>query len=108
MTTSIGRMPAAAADSIGRAVVEKSPVRVALPALQLGLVVLLVWLFRLESRAFFHMMLVLWAGFTVHALLPLRFRLQFYVLLCLTSLGVLFGTAGLWICLLYTSPSPRD
>ncbi|MBK7349687.1 MAG: SGNH/GDSL hydrolase family protein [Gemmatimonadetes bacterium] len=97
MTTSIGRMPAAAADSIDRAVVEKSPVRVALPALQLGLVVLLVWLFRLESRAFFHMMLVLWAGFTVHALLPLRFRLQFYVLLCLTSLGVLFGTAGLWI-----------
>ncbi len=71
--------------------------RVALPALQLGLVVLLVWLFRLESRAFFHMMLVLWAGFAVHALLPLRYRLPFYVLLCLTSLGVLFGGAALWV-----------
>ena len=65
--------------------------RIALVALQLALAVLVIRQFQLESRTFFHVMLLVTAGFVVHALLPLPLRLPFFATLSLASVVVTFG-----------------
>lgn len=100
MATLIRDLPAvgAAGEDASRGMA--SVLGMALPAVQLGGALLVVWLFRLESRAFFEMLLLAVVGFTIHALLPLRLRLPFFVLLSLTGLGVLLGRAGVSVLLL--------
>lgn len=56
--------------------------------LQLGIVTLLLRQFQIESAAFLQLALLAFAGFTVHALLPLRYRLPFFLLLSLTGIMI--------------------
>jgi hypothetical protein len=60
-------------------------------SLQLGLVLLIVWQFQLESRTFFHVLALLGVGFMVHASLPMRLRLPFFAALSLMTVLVAFG-----------------
>ena len=60
-------------------------------ALQLALVLLVVREYQLESRTFFNVMLLGAVGFVIHALLPLRLRLSFFVLLSLAGITLAFG-----------------
>ena len=64
---------------------------IALTSLQLALVLLVIYQYQLESRTFFRVMLLGAVGFVVHALLPLRYRLSFFVLLSISAVGVAFG-----------------
>jgi hypothetical protein len=64
---------------------------IALVSCQLVLVLLVIHQFQLESRTFFHVMLLGTAGFVVHALLPLHYRLSFFTLLSLASIMVALG-----------------
>jgi hypothetical protein len=75
--------------------------RLALVVAQLGLVMLVVWRYQLESRTFFNVLALGCAGFCVHALLPLRFRLGMFVALSLAGIALAFGVAdGVWLVLL--------
>ena len=65
--------------------------RIGVVALQLALVLLVIRQFQLESRTFFHVMLLVAVGFVVHALLPLPWRLPFFAALSLASVVVTFG-----------------
>jgi D-alanyl-lipoteichoic acid acyltransferase DltB (MBOAT superfamily) len=61
-------------------------------AVQLGLIVLVGWEFRIESRAFYRdLMLVTFFGFLVHAVLPRRYKLPFFVAVSLAALAIIFG-----------------
>src|SRR5688572_2534149 len=42
-------------------------------ALQLGLLVLIIQQYEIESRAFFHLAVLTFVGFVIHAWLPLRY-----------------------------------
>jgi len=64
---------------------------IALVTAQLALTLLVVHAFRLESRTFFDVMLLATGGFAVHALLPMRYRLSFFVLLSVASLVLALG-----------------
>ena len=64
---------------------------IALISCQLLLVLLVVRQFQLENRTFFHVMALGTAGFVVHALLPLQYRLAFFILLSLASIMVALG-----------------
>ena len=72
--------------------------RLGIVALQLGLLVVAIFGFDVESKAFARLSVLLLAGFVVHALLPLRWRLPFFLLL---SVGGVFLTLGptdaLWL-----------
>lgn len=66
--------------------------------LQLGLLLLLFRQFQIESAAFLRLALLAFGGFVVHALLPLRLRLPFFVLLSLAGIGIVLGFAnGAWL-----------
>lgn len=66
--------------------------------LQLGLALLVIHQYQLESRTFFYMMAVAVIGFAVHATLPLRYRLSFFVFLSFTGIGLAFGPLhGAWL-----------
>src|SRR6266702_1279772 len=58
---------------------------IALVSFQLVLVLLVIQLFQLESRTFFHVMMLGTVGFVIHALLPLQYRLSFFTLLSLLA-----------------------
>lgn len=60
---------------------------------QLGLLILLFRQFSIESAAFIRLAVLAFAGFAVHALLPLNLRLPFFVLLSLAGI-VLVLNAG--------------
>src|SRR5262245_36163863 len=64
---------------------------IALAAAQLALVLIIIYRYQLESRTFFYVMLLGAAGFVVHALLPLQYRLPFFVLLSIAAIGVALG-----------------
>ena len=64
---------------------------VLLTGLQLALVLLVLHQFQLESRTFFNVMLLGAAGFVIHAFLPLRYRLPFFVGLSLAGLPLALG-----------------
>ena len=61
-------------------------------ALQVAIVVYLLMAFRIENTAFYNRVAPIAAvGFVVHHLLPLRFRLSFFVALSLLTIFVVFG-----------------
>jgi D-alanyl-lipoteichoic acid acyltransferase DltB (MBOAT superfamily) len=64
---------------------------IALITLQLGLVVLVVRQYRLESRTFLWVVALVAAGFPAHALLPPRFRLPFFAGLSLAAIAIALG-----------------
>jgi D-alanyl-lipoteichoic acid acyltransferase DltB (MBOAT superfamily) len=73
-------------------------IRLAFVTLQLGLLVLLIRQFQIENETFFKLIQLTFAGFVVHALLPMRFRLPFFALLSLTGIGIVFGLGGaVWL-----------
>ena len=65
--------------------------RLAMVCVQLGLVLLVIYQYQLESRTFFNVMALGFAGFVVHALLPLQYRLSLFVGLSLAAVIVAFG-----------------
>ena len=64
---------------------------IALVAAQLALALLVIQSFHLESRTFFQVMVLASTGFAVHALLPMRHRLAFFVLLSVASVPLALG-----------------
>lgn len=59
-----------------------------LVVLQLGIVALLLRQLQIESAAFLRLTLLAFGGFTIHALLPLRYRLSFFLMLSLAGIIV--------------------
>ncbi|WP_300321203.1 hypothetical protein [Accumulibacter sp.] len=67
-------------------------------ALQLGLVLLLLRQFQIESPAFRLLAMLAFAGFAVHAFLPLPARLPFFSALSLISIPLTLGLVnGVWL-----------
>jgi len=65
---------------------------------QLGLLALVLRQFQIESAAFLRLALLAFGGFAVHALLPLRFRLPFFLVLSLVGIGIVLGISnGVWL-----------
>jgi hypothetical protein len=64
---------------------------IAMVSIQLALALAVIHQFQLESRTFFHVMLLATVGFIIHALLPLRYRLSFFTLLSLASITLALG-----------------
>jgi hypothetical protein len=65
---------------------------------QLGLFVLVLRQFQIESGAFIRLALLAFAGFAIHAWLPLRYRLPFFLALSLAGIALVLGVAnGFWI-----------
>jgi D-alanyl-lipoteichoic acid acyltransferase DltB (MBOAT superfamily) len=72
--------------------------RHALIAVQLGLLLMLVRAFSLENENFFRILALAIAGFVVNALLPVRLRSAFFVILSFAGIALLFGPAqGAWL-----------
>ncbi len=61
---------------------------------QLGLLLLLLRQFQIESAAFRLLAMLAFAGFAVHAWLPLRLRLPFFAVLSLAGIVVVMGAAN--------------
>ncbi len=61
---------------------------------QLGLFLILVYRFNIDSRAFLHVGILAFFGFAVHYLLPFRFRLPFFLFLSLISIELVLGFQG--------------
>ena len=65
---------------------------------QLGIVTIVLRQFQIESAAFLRLALLAFAGFAVHALLPLRYRLPFFLALSLAGIGLVLGVVnGVWL-----------
>lgn len=65
---------------------------------QLGLLTLLLRQFQIESPAFLRVALLAFAGFAIHALLPLRLRLPFFLALSMAGIVVALDLShGLWL-----------
>ncbi len=65
---------------------------------QLGLVLLLFRQFQLESAAFLRLSVLVFAGFAIHAFLPLAWRIPFFALLSLASIALVLGVVnGAWL-----------
>lgn len=72
--------------------------RLGVLAIQLSLLLLLIRAFSLENANFFRVFFLAVAGFVVHAVLPVRVRLPFFVILSLTGIALLFGPVqGAWL-----------
>lgn len=69
--------------------------------LQLAIVVLVLRQFQIESAAFIRVAVLAFAGFVVHAMLPLRYRLPFFLLLSLAGIALALGLVnGAWLVVL--------
>jgi hypothetical protein len=68
-------------------------------AVQLGLLVLVVRLFRLENQAFYHnLMLLTFFGFLIHYFLPSHYRLPFFIFISLAAIaGILGFVNSIWL-----------
>ncbi len=65
---------------------------------QLVLLLLLFRQFQIESAAFLRLAVLAFAGFAIHAFLPLAYRLPFFALLSLAGIGLVLGIAnGIWL-----------
>jgi alginate O-acetyltransferase complex protein AlgI len=65
---------------------------------QLGLLAFVLHQFQIENALFFRLALLAFAGFIVHALLPLQFRLPFFLVLSLVGIGLVLGvSSGIWL-----------
>jgi D-alanyl-lipoteichoic acid acyltransferase DltB (MBOAT superfamily) len=74
------------------------PWRFLLVVAQLGLLALVIRQFQVESGAFMRIALLAFAGFVVHAVLPLRFRQPMFVVLSLVGIALVFGfREGAWL-----------
>ena len=68
---------------------------------QLALLALIIRQFQIESAAFVRLAVLTFAGFAVHAWLPLRWRLHFFVGLSLAGIALVLGLReGAWLVLL--------
>jgi hypothetical protein len=67
--------------------------------IQLGLLVFVVRLFRLENQALYHnVMLLTFYGFLIHYFLPSHYRLPFFLLLSLAAIaGILGFVNSIWL-----------
>jgi len=63
---------------------------------QLAVLSLLAVAFQVETQAFRYVLALSAAGFVIHHLLPLRFRMAFFALLSIVGLIVAFGVEGAW------------
>ena len=61
---------------------------------QLGLLTLVLRQFQIESGAFLRLSLLAFAGFAVHAFLPLRYRQPFFLALSLAGIALVLGLAN--------------
>ncbi|HUE96737.1 MAG TPA: hypothetical protein VMN39_08760, partial [Longimicrobiaceae bacterium] len=67
-------------------------------ALQLALVLAIAWTYRVEfERGMGILAPLILGGFAIHAWLPVRARLPFFLLLGATAAGLLLGPDGLWL-----------
>jgi alginate O-acetyltransferase complex protein AlgI len=65
---------------------------------QLGLLMLVLRQFQIENAAFLRLSLLAFAGFALHAVLPMRMRLPFFLTLSLVGIALVLGVAnGAWI-----------
>jgi hypothetical protein len=72
--------------------------RVGAVAAQLGLLVLVIGRFQIESAAFHQIALLALGGFIVHSLIPRGARLPFFLLLSFAAIGIVFGAVnGAWL-----------
>jgi alginate O-acetyltransferase complex protein AlgI len=71
-------------------------------AIQLGLLVLVIRLFRLENQALYqNLMLLTFYGFLIHYFLPSHYRLPFFLLLSLAAIAGILGFANsIWLILI--------
>jgi D-alanyl-lipoteichoic acid acyltransferase DltB (MBOAT superfamily) len=58
---------------------------------QLAVLLIILRQFAIESPAFLRLAALAFAGFAVHALLPLRYRLLFFVVLSFAAIAMIFG-----------------
>src|SRR5262249_35231264 len=58
---------------------------------EFGLLVLIIRLFELESARFGDLAVLMWIGFIIHHLLPLKLRMPFFVILSLAGLKLVAG-----------------
>ncbi len=67
-------------------------------AFQFGLIILVIRAFHIESAAFLRLIVLAWAGFIVHSLLPRRWQLPFFGCLSFAGIWLVLGWAnGLWL-----------
>ena len=67
-------------------------------AAELGLLLLTLRQFQIESSALLRLSMLAFAGFAVHAFLPMRYRLPFFTVLSLAGILLVFGFAqGAWL-----------
>lgn len=65
---------------------------------QLGLLLVLLRQFQIESGAFLRLAMLAFVGFAIHAWLPLAWRLPFFALLSLAGIGLVMGLENaLWL-----------
>ena len=65
---------------------------------QLGVLTLVLRQFQIEGAAFLRLWLLGFAGFAIHAFLPLRYRLPFFLALSFAGIGLVLGIAqGAWL-----------
>ncbi len=100
-TASPAASDAAGVSALGAAVEVRDLGTIALVLIQLGLALLVIYQFQLESRTFFHVMLLGTVGFVIHALLPLPYRLSFFALLSLGAIPLALGLGdGIFVVML--------
>ena len=63
-------------------------------AFQLGLLVVIIYEFKIETRGFLNLSILVFGGFIVHSMLPRSARLHFFSLLSLASLVLVLGWAN--------------
>ena len=65
---------------------------------QLALLLVVLRQFQIESNALLRLSILAFAGFALHAFLPLRYRLPFFTLLSLSGIVLVFGfMQGAWL-----------
>jgi hypothetical protein len=82
---------AAAEQPAVRPGVRQDAVRLLAIVAQLSLLALVIRQFGIESAAFFQLSVLAFAGFVVHALLPMRFRLPSFAALSLAGIALVLG-----------------
>jgi D-alanyl-lipoteichoic acid acyltransferase DltB (MBOAT superfamily) len=94
MTTAVSERASGAAASEALAKGQIGIKSYLLILLQLGLLTLLLRQFQIESAAFLRLAILAFAGFAVHALLPLRLRLPFFLALSLAGIVLVLDLAN--------------
>jgi hypothetical protein len=97
-TAGAAELPAWLSDSALLAAAWERIGRFLLLTLQLGLAIVVVYQFQIESRAFLHLLILTFFGFAIHYYLPLAWRLPFFLVLSLAGIALVFGFAqGAWL-----------